>query len=279
MGKKNSKQENGQAKKAKPPVKDGFQQIAKSLDVWPGTGAYRVLRHFCEKKNASRINGKVLIQRTQNFSDEQYNIITLLCDKPDFTATTILNLIPPIKAFGVHRLLALRAFVDLKKLKPGSLNRFLIANTPQGNSKTMGKTAWEAEVNSKMMRHDQINVFYNICEKIEDLNPETAIKLLPKVRQLKAQHAVMINQLLKPGATFGKKPINNKTIAGLLELWLMIPEFENKDRIRFFIKRISKKADKKKDFLFILQSIKEELEKEKRGSFGNIVFSIRSYLS
>ncbi len=260
-------------------ARSGFRKFAEGLDVWPGSGRYRLLQFFVEKKRASEIDSKVLIQRTNNFSDEQLRILKLLCKKDGFSVRTILDSVKSIKTFGLKRLLTLRAFVDLEGVRPDSLHQFLRTNLPLGDQKTKGHEAWEKELKEKMMNHGQMTVFYNICNRVPGVTPKTAISAIPKIRLLKPQHAQIINHFLKEDSSFNDKPIKNNNIVGLIGLWLRIPEIDNKGRFKLLIKRLSRKPDKqKKDFLFIIHSLKTELEKEKRNAFENILFSIRNLL-
>ena len=271
--------EEGKSKAVSTSRANKFEKLAERLDVLPGTSRFGLLKFFSENKKVTTVDIKVLIQRTKNLSNEQLRIIKSFCVKRDFSVNNILDSTKFIKKFSLKRLLALRAFVDLDGVTPGALNHFFQTNLPRGEKKTMGYEAWENELKEKMMTHGQINVFYNICNKISDLTPETASAIIPKVRKLKRQHTQLINHFLKEEVFFGEKPINNKNIQGLVNLWLIVPELKNKVRLKAFIKRISRKPDnQKRNFMFIIQSLNEELEKEKRNSVGNIIFIIRNFL-
>ncbi len=255
-----------------------FEKIAKSLEVWPGSGEYRLLQFYFGKKSTKALDCKILIQTAENCSDEQLKILQLLCDKEDFTARNILDFVKLVKKFGIKRILMLRAFVDLDGVTPGSLNQFLMINLPLGDKKTMGYEAWENELRKIMMNQDQINVFYHICYRVPGITTTTAIAVLPRVRRLKQQHTQVINHFLKEDVYFGDKPIDNSNISGLINLWPVIPELDSEIRLKQLIKKLSRKSDKaKKDFLFIIQAFKEELEKEKRDSLENIIFKVRRF--
>ena len=127
------------------------------------------------------------------------------------------------------------------------------------------------------MTHDQINVFYNVCNRVPEVTTRTAIKVLPKIRELKQQHAKIINAFLKEESTFGGEPITIKNIAGLLNLWMVIPELNDKNRFKWLMKKLSRKLDKRQpDLQIVIQFLKEELEHEKKGSFDNVLLSIRN---
>ncbi len=260
-------------------TKANFEKIAKSLNIEPGSKKYGLLKFFCEEKKASTVDSKMLIQRIENWSDEQLEILKLICIGKSFTAKNIVEVIPSIKKFGIDRLLALRAFVDLEDLGPGPLNLFFLATLPQGKLGEMGKEAYENEIKEKMMSLDQVNVFYNICYRIPSITHRTAIAVISKTRQLKQQHAQVINTFLKEDVSFGDKPISNDNILGLINLWLTMPELDERKKLQRLIKKLSRKSNKKKkDFQFLILSFREEAEKGKKNSLDNIVSGIRSFL-
>ncbi len=267
--------------KAKPKIKPdtmSFEKIAESLDIWPGTGAFRLFKIFFENKKPKKGDCKTFAPVLANLSDEQLEILKLLCSNTSFPVKHILDFSKNIKKFGLNRLLVLRAFVDLEGLSPGFLNQFFRINLPKGDRKKMGYDAWEEELKEKHITHDQMNVFYNICTRIPGITPKTAIAVLPKIRKLRQQHAVIINHFLKEGVKFGEKTIDDKTILGLINLWLVMPEMENKSRLKPFIKKIRRKPeDQREDFKFIIHSFKIDLEKGKKNSLENVVFDIRSF--
>jgi hypothetical protein len=132
-------------------------------------------------------------KKIYNFTDEQLQIVKRLCKLDTFTVSSILDATGLIRKFGVGRILALRSFVDLDDLQPGALNRFLFSSLPRGNRNQMDEEEWAAEVREKMMSKDQINVFYNICNRIPDITTTTAIDLLPGIRQMQPQHCRIMN--------------------------------------------------------------------------------------
>jgi hypothetical protein len=152
----------------------------------------------------------------------------------------------------------------------GPLNQFFMTTFPQSKREEVGDEAYSNELTEKTMRPDQVNVFYNICHQIKSITPSTAI-VLTKTRQLKPQHAQMINTFLKEDVYFGDKPIDDNKILGLLNLWLSLPELNDAGKLKPLIKKLSKKSDtQKKDFQYLIQSFKQEMEKEKlRGKMAS----------
>ena len=262
-------------------TKANVDKIAKNLNIEPNSIKYQILKLFCEEKKATTGDTKVLIKRINNFNNEQLQILKIICRIKDFTDKIILQFIQLIKKFGTDRLLTLYTFIELKGIGPGSLNQFFMTALPQSDIKKIGKEAYLNELMEKTMSLDQVNVFYNICYKITDVTPETAIVLIPKIRQLKQQHSQVINTFMKEDVFFNDKPISDDNILSLINLWLSLPELTDKKRIEWLIKNLSKKSDKKKsDFQYLIQSFKKEIEKEKKGkSGGNIASSIRGFFN
>ncbi|WDP92355.1 MAG: hypothetical protein HUN04_22585 [Desulfobacter sp.] len=257
-----------------------FKQIAQGLNVEPDSTRYNILKILCEGKSVTLIDIKVLIQRMEDLNAEQLGILKVICQEKGFTAKNILNAVLPIKKFGKERLLILRAFVDLKGGGPGPLNRFFTAALPQGNPKELGKEGYEKELQEKLIRPDQATVFYNICYGVKETTPSTAIQALPKIRQLRPQHTQFLNTFLKEYSVFGKKPINNDTILGLINLFLTLPEFQDVVRFRKFIKKLSSKPDdKKNDFQFLVHTFKTEIEAEKAAAGGGFAAGIKKIFS
>ena len=187
-----------------------------------------------------------------------------------------MKFIPLIKKFESSRLLTLRAFVELEGVGDGPLNQFFITTFPQVKRKKVGDKAFENELREKTMRSDQVNVFYNICYRVANITPTTAIALLIKTRQLKQQHSHVINTFLKEDVCFSDEPIGDNNILGLINLWLSLPELNNKNGVQPLIKKLSGKSDKqKKDFKYLIHSFKEEIEKEKTGK--NIVSRLSTF--
>lgn len=260
-------------------TKASFDKTIKSFNIAPGSIQYRILKIICEEKRATTVDIKALIQRTKNFSNEQLKIVELICPGKDFTIRTTLEFIRSISKFGSHRLLALRAFVDLGGVGPGPLKQFFLATLPQGSPKEMGKEMYENEIKEKMMTPEQVNVFYNICHHIEDIKPRTAIALLSKTRTLKQQHAQIINTFLKKNVFFGDKPITNQNILGFINLWLSLPEMDDKNKFNRYIKTLSRQQDKKKkNFQYIVHSFKEKTETVKGKSLGSFVSNFSKFL-
>lgn len=259
-------------------TKADFKKIIKEQDIVPNSIQYRILELFCDEKKATTKVTKVFLQRIKNFSNEQLKIIELICAGPDFTTKNILDALPSIKKFESGRLLTLRTFVELDGVGTGPLNQFFMTTFPQSKREVVGDEAYSNELKEKTMRPDQVNVFYNICHRIKDITPSTAIAILTKARQLKSQHAQMINTFLKKDVSFGGKPINNNKIVSLLNLWLSLPELDDITRLGPLIKKLSNKSDtQKKDFRYLIQSFKQEMEKEK--SRGNMTSRFKNFFS
>ena len=243
-------------------TKADFEKTVKELNIGPDSIQYRILKLFCDGKKATTKVTKVFLQRIKDFSTEQLKIIELICGGQDFTTKNILDVLPSIKRFESNRLLALRAFVELDGVGTGPLNQFFMTTFPQGKREEVGDEAYTNELIEKMMRPDQVNVFYNICHRIERITPSTAIAILTKIRQLKPQHAQIINTFLKEEVYFGDKPIDDNNILGLINLWLSLPEVDDKKKFQQLIKKLSSKPDKKKkDFQYLIHSFKEAIEK------------------
>ena len=246
-----------------------FNEIVEGMNVQPDSKRYQILKKFCEGTSASLTDIKALIQRIENLSAAQLSIVELMCERPVFTAKSILTTIQLINRFGNDRILALRAFFDLEDGGPGPLNRFFLATLPQGSIKKQGKEAWEKELKEKVFSPDQVNVFYNMCSGITGITSNTAITALPKIRQLRPQHTQLINTFLKEGVVFGKKILDDDNIVSLINLFLTLPELTEPKRLQKLIKKLSRHPDeKKKDFQFLIHAFKEEIESEK-GKGGN----------
>ena len=245
-------------------TKADLEKTVKELNIGPDSIQYRILKIFCDEKKASTKVTKVFLQRIKNFSNEQLKIIELICGGQDFTPKNILDVLPSIKRFESSRLLALRAFVELDGVGTGPLNQFFMTTFPQGRREEVGDEAYANELREKMMRPDQVNIFYNICHRIKSITPSTAIAVLIKTRQLKPQHTQIINTFLKEDIYFGDKPIDDNNVLSLINLWLSLPELNDTEKLGPLIKKLSNKSDKqKKDFQYLIQSFKQEMEKEK----------------
>lgn len=256
-------------------VKADFEKISKSLNLTPDSKKYHILKSFCEGKRASFGDTKTFIHRIKPLSEEQLTILERLCNRDDLTITYILDAVQFIKKFGKDRLLILRSFVDLGRFAPGQLNQFFSINIPKGSPKEIGKDAYRKEVSEKSIRPDQVNVFYNICQRIPGITPMTAIAILPKIRSLEAQHAQIINTFLVENVCFGSKPIDDSNIQSFLNLWLSLPVLNEKKTFEKLIARLSRESDeKKKDFQVLIHLYKEETEKPESG--GKLASGIRS---
>ncbi len=261
--------------------KANFDDTVKNLGVAPGSITHRILRLFCEEKKATNVHAKVLVARIKTLADEQLKVLELICGKSDFTTKAILNFIHSLKRFGSHRLLILRAFIDLEGVNPGSLHQFITTALPQSNREEVGDEAYESELMEKAITPDQINVFYNICHLIDGITPRTAIAVLPKTRQMKQQHAQFINTFLKQDAIFGDKPIGDDNILGFLNLWFSLPELTKQKTLQKLVKMLTRLPDtKKNNFQYLVHFFKEETEKEKKKpGKKNLSSTIRSLFS
>ncbi|WP_022665139.1 hypothetical protein [Desulfospira joergensenii] len=261
-------------------LKADFEDIAKSMNADPGSIQYRILKLYCEEKRAKVVDVNVLMHRIENWSNEQLKVLELICTSEDFTANDILKFAESLKRFGTSRILTLRAFIDLEGVTPGSLHQFFMISIPQLRPDDLDQEAYEEEVREKMMTSDQVNVFYNICSRIPDIPTKTAIALLPKARQMKQQHAQVMNTFLKESVFFGDKPITSENIVGLVNLWLSLPEIIDTVRFNNLLKRLSRKPDaKKSDFQFLIQSYKEEIERETGKGGGKKGFGLHTFFS
>ena len=183
-----------------------------------------------------------------------------------------------VKQLGQDRLLVLRSFIDLGDISPGQLHQFFTATLPSGSPRDMGREAYTAEIKEKSIRPDQIDAFYNICRTINGIGPGTAVAMLPKIRQLRKQHAQVINSFLTKDACFGNTPINDRNILSLINLWLSLPVPKDKIAFQRLLTRLSREPDeKKKDFSFLVHTYKEEVRKMATGP--TFVSSIRNFLS
>ncbi len=260
--------------------KANFKEIVEGLNVQPDSKRYQILKKFCEGTNASMVDIKALIQRIENLSAAQLNILELICERRTFTAKNILETIQSIKKIGSDRLLALRAFVDIDGLAPGPLNRFFLAILPQGSLKDLGKDGWENELKEKAISSDQVTVFYNICSGISGMTHGAAITALPKIRQLRPQHSQLINCFFKKGVVFGKKNLTTDNIVSLINLFSTLPELNDPKRMHKLIKKLSRQPeDKKKDFQFLIHAFKDEIENEKGKGGNKFVSGIRDFFN
>ena len=253
-------------------IKADIADLIQEMEVPQDSLMYRIVLLFCEEKKASAINAKVFIMRIRNMNDEQLKAVGLLCGKPEFTATNILRIVQSVKRFDADRLLALRGYMDLEGFGPGPLNQFFITTLPQSNRKEVGSLAYENEVREKAVSPEQNNVFYHICYQVDGIVPAHAITILRKVRQLKSQHALIINTFLRKGVMFGDRPISSENIINLINLWLSLPELNQENRLKRMIKRLSRKSDDPADFKLIAESFIQEIAKEKsKGKFVSFI--------
>lgn len=261
-------------------VKADFDKIAQKLDLKSGSDPYKILKVFCEDKRATVETAKVLAARIRGLSEEQLKIMKLVVGREEFTQKSILDFVQSMKKMGNERILTLHAFVELDGSGPGPLYQFFNTVLPRVNPAEAGGQAYMEELKEKKMTPDQVTFFYNICNRIANIEPGTAIALLPKIRQLKKQHTQFLNAFLKKDATFGKRPIDNYSILGLINLWLSLPELSDRKRVPRLIKRLSRKSGKKsKDFKYLTHCFRIELENEKGVSLGNLASRIRSFFS
>jgi len=250
------------------------QETAASFNLAQGSKALEILKLYCELKQATSVQAKALMQRVTPLGEEQLNLLRLICGKENFRARDILKVVSIVRKFGSDRLLILHAFVGLEGTSPGAMERLCVAAMPQV-SRDAGQEAYEAELREKAMTREQIDVFYNICTRLEGIAPGTALSLLPKTRGLLSQHAQMLNTFLKKGASFGEKSITSHSILGLVNLWMSLPEITDLRRFKKLLKKLSRLPEKKKlDFQILIHAYKSEVEREKppaqKGGMGSI---------
>lgn len=254
------------------------KETAASLDIPTDSKAYELLRIYCEQKKATAVQAKSLMQRAAPLSEEQLNLLRLICGKENFRARDILRMVAIVRKFGSDRLLILHAFVGLEGASPGSIDRLSVAAMPQV-SREAGQEAYEAELREKAMTREQIDLFYNICTRLEGITPGTAIALLPRTRALKSQHVQMLNTFLKKDICFGEKPITTHTIPGLINLWLSLPQISDGKRFKKLLKKLSRLPEKKKnDFQFLTHAFKTEAEKENAPAGKGLVSAFKRFL-
>ncbi len=220
----------------------------------------------------------MLVRRIKSLNPEQLYIFEVVCQGEEFTAKGLLNVIPSIRRFKNERILVLHAFVDLGEMLPGPLHRFFIAVLPQSKIEEVGKEAYENELMEKRMTLDQVNVFYNICNRITGITFDTAISLLPQIRLLKPQHTRILNTFINKESCFGEKPITDKNIVGFIKLFLSLEELTDLSRYEKLIKILNKKSDKKKsDFKYIVQLYKKTLEAAKCNNRGKLISKLKHF--
>ncbi len=251
-----------------------IQETAASFNITQGSIAFEILKLYCESKQATSIQANALMQRAAPLSEEQLHLLRMICGKENFRARDILKIVSVVRKFGSDRLLILSAFAGLEETSPGNIERLCAAAMP-AIGRDAGQDAYEAELREKTMTREQIDVFYNICTRLEGITPGTALALLPKTRGLSSQHAQVLNTFLKKGASFGEKPITNHTILGLINLWLSLPNIADSRQFKKLVKKLSRLPEKKKmDFQVLIQAYKSEVEKEKgptqKGGMGSV---------
>ncbi len=250
-------------------IEADVEKIIRSERIAPNSSIPLIVKLFSDKRNPDEMTIKSFINRIRNMNDEQLKVVEVICSNGGFSAKDIFTNIQSIKKFDGAPLLSLRAFIDLNGIGPGPLYQFFITTLPQSKREEVGKEAYEQEVKQKIMSHNQYNVFYNICYQIQGIEPTDALSMLRKIRNLKPQHAIIINTFLKEGVVFGNKPISNINIAKLINLLLVLPEMSSRIKFNQMIKRISTKPKQKNDFGYIISSYRNELLKErsKKGGF------------
>ena len=244
-------------------IKADTMKLIRDMDVVPNSILDRVIRLFCEEKKTTAINTKVFVTRIRNLNDEQLKLVALLCRSQQFRATTILRAVQSVRRFDGARLLALRAFIDLDGVGPDPLNRFFASTLAQSDPDEVGMEVYRKEVEDKTLRPDQYNAFYNICHHIEGISPSDAIKILLNTKNIKYQHAKLINAFLRKGVMYGGKPISSDNVMNFVKLWLILPELRSGYRFEKMVKRIDKQTDKKQDFQFIVETYKTTILKER----------------
>ena len=255
-----------------------IDETAESLNIQKNSKAFELLKLYCDVKNATAVQAKALMQRAEPLSEEQLNLLRLVCEKENFRARDILKLVGTVRRFGSDRLLILHAFAGLEGASPGALDRLGTVAMPQV-SREAGQEAYEEELREKSMTRDQINVFYNICTRLEGITPGAALSLLPPIRSLKPQHAQMLNTFLTKEACFGEKPITTHSVPGLVKLWLSLPQMSDTRKFKKLVKKLSRQPDKKKrDFKFLVQVYKSQTDKEKEPSGKGLASALKRIL-
>lgn len=248
-------------------------EIAKSLEIQQDSNVFAILKIFCEQGKSTDAQARTFAQRVVPLSDEHNNFLKRMCECSGFTAQNILDLIASLKKISGKGLLLLHGFAEVKGFGPGPLNRFFMATTPQLDRKKATAEALKQEKQTKAISSAQIDLFYNICLKLPDLNAETTLAVLPRIRLLKEQHARMLNLFLDKDACFDEKPITNQILPSLIKLWSGLPEIADKNAFEKLIKKLSSQPDEKKqDFKFLTQAFKREAEKkaEQGSRIGNV---------
>ncbi len=248
-------------------------EIAQNLGIQTDSSGFSILKIYCDEKKCSESQARTFAQRVVSSSEEYNNFLKRLCENSQFSAQNIMDLMPSVKKLSGKRLLLLHGFTELKGFDPGHLNRFFLATLPQIDQRTATREALELEKQEKAMTSVQIDLFYNICLKLPDLDADTALTVLPKLRMLKEQHARILNLFLGKDTCFDNKPITNKNLPGLIKLWAGLPEIEHKELFEKLIKKLSHQSDEKKhDFKFLTQAFKNEVTKETEphSKIGNV---------
>ncbi|WDP92354.1 MAG: hypothetical protein HUN04_22580 [Desulfobacter sp.] len=246
-----------------------LEEFLDGLGLAPDSKKYEILKAYCSEKTASLIDIKAMIQRIEHLTPEQLDVLEVICRRREFSAKRILDVIQSIKKTGTTKLLALRAFVDLDRVGPGPLNRFFSVILPQGSPQEMGREQYEQELREKAMRPDQVDAFYTLCTEVPAISHGNAISLLLRIRSFGLQHSRLISKFLKAGVCFGEKHITDDNIVGLVNLLQSLPELTDSERFNKMVKKMSRRPDnQKKDFQYLLQAFRDEVESEQRSASG-----------
>ena len=248
-------------------------EVAKSLDIQPDSSAFTVLKIFCEKEKTSDAHARMFAQRITSLSDEHNNFLKRICENSGFSAQVVLDLVPSLKKISGKGLLLLHGFADVKGFGPGPLNRFFVATIPQLDRSKDSPKAIKREKQEKAVSSFQIDLFYNICTKLPDLDADTVLSVLPILKKLKEQHARMLTIFLDKDAVFNEKPISNHTLPGLIQLWASMPEISDKSVFEKLVKKLSHQSgEKKHDLKLLTLAFKSQAEKqvESGSKIGNV---------
>ena len=248
-------------------------EIAQELGMQTDGGGFSLLQTYCSSKKCSESQARTFAQRIASSSDEHNSFLKRVCEDSQFSAQNILELMPSVKKLTGKKILLLHGLTELKGFDPGHLNRFFLAAVPQRDRNTATQEDIELEKQEKYMTSVQIDVFYNICLKLSDIDTDTALAILPKIRMLKEQHARFLNLFLSKEACFDTKPITKDTLPGLIKLWAGLDEMEEAEHFEKLVKKLSHQSDEKKnDFKFLTQAFKSEVTKESEphSKIGNV---------
>lgn len=248
-------------------------EVAQNLEIAQDSNAFAILKTFCDTGKISDAQARKFAQRIVSLSDEHNSFLKRVCESSGFSPQNILDMIPSMKKISGKGILLFHGFAEVKGFGPGPLNRLFLATVPQLDRNKATAEAIEMERQEKTISSIQIDLFYNICLKLPDINADTVLTVLPRLRMLKEQHTKMLNLFLNKDSCFDEKPISNQILPALIKLWAGLPEISDSDVFEKLVKKLSNQSDeKKRDFKFLTQVFKNEAGKEtESGSkIGNV---------